>query len=142
MTVTTKPEDVIAEELSEALVYRSKDGKLVALLNARKALSFHALKHGAELVVFHSTTRQESGELWHAVGLMHDKGQRGWNCGEIVCETLARHPAHLPLWAELCSWFLDPRGFFAGRTDKSSNHGEPLADIVTIAKAIDAAWVR
>jgi hypothetical protein len=124
------------QSLDDHTVYRSADGLLIALDGAPQGATFAAFEAGARLVVWHNPQADTIG-----VGI-NRAPESGIDCGKVVAAAIQATDQH-GVVDELVTWFCHNSGFFAGRGTAKAPDAAPLrASFVSIAAALDAAWVR
>lgn len=134
--------------LADYVVYRSTDGLVVALRDAPQGATAAAFELGARLVCFQSTMKLPDGTISHARGIQRGGEGADVHIGHVVESIIDAYSMgvgghDMAIHAELSSWYRHEAGFFAGRgTAKAPDAAPPACDIVLIAGAIDAYWVR
>lgn len=132
---------VARRSLEAHTVYRSDDGLVVALRDAPQGATFAAHEAGARLVVFGDYTK-------NAIGILRGGEGADVHAGGLVGSLLNDYDCGLDdisaaLYDELATWYRHQGGFFCGRgTDKAPSDTPILVDLVDVARALDAAWLR
>lgn len=126
-------------ELSEKTVYKSDDGLVWAIRHGSQGSSFAAYDEGARIVVFEGEPIEVNGGKTYPVGIMRAGEWQEPHVGELA----ERVAVSKPFADEIGKWFKHPAGFFAGRGTAKAPVFEPVeVDIVALASAIDATWLR
>jgi hypothetical protein len=129
-------------ELEAKTVYRSKDGRLIAVRDSTDIMLNVAYEQGVTYVLFASQILLPDGKTTHAVGLCRRRETAAPDCGELVTRVEAASDDQM-LHAELARWFRHPAGFFAGRGTEAAPRFEPVAvPLAEIARLDDAARIR
>jgi hypothetical protein len=128
-------------ELEAKTVYRSTDGRLIAVQDSTDIVLNVAYEQGVTYVLFASQILLPDGKTTHSVGLCRRRETAAPDCGDLVTRVaVGADPA---VHAELARWFRHPAGFFAGRGTAAAPRFEPVAVPLTeIARLVDAAWMR
>jgi hypothetical protein len=124
------------EELAEKCVWRSDDGKIVAIAHGEPRHSQAAFAAGATLVVFRSDIPVADG-VTHAIGIQRNQAAEFPHIGELLAVTSIDEATQADEWVRL------EAGFFAGRGTPKGPRFDPVPDGLTVeavARAIDAAW--
>lgn len=131
------------EALDACTVYRSEDGLVIALCEAPIHATGAAFEAGARLVLFQSCSEETN-----AIGIQRAGEWQEPHCGGLVSSLLNDYDCGLDdisaaTYAELATWYRHQAGFVACRGTQKAPDPRPIeADIVDIARAIDAAWQR
>jgi hypothetical protein len=129
------------KSLEDHVVYRSKDNKLWALENASEDVSSAAFEQGADIVLFTSRARTDSG-ISHGIGLWRSLSCSEPDCGSLV-DKLLQNGADAWIKTEIRTWFKHPAGFYAGRGGLKAPCFEPvLVPQIELAQLFDAVWER
>lgn len=138
LDVRLRQQAVAKAELAEKAVYKSEDG-LVWAIKGSTGSTFAAYEEGARIVVFEGEPIEVDGGTTYPVGIM-----RAGEWQEPHVGNLAEAVGENPLFTnEIGKWFKHPAGFFAGKgTPKAPVFEPPDVELVALAKAIDAAWIR
>lgn len=126
-------------ELAEKTVYKSDDGLIWAIRHGSQGSTFAAYDEGARIVVFEGQPVEVEGGTTYPVGIMRAGEWQEPHVGELA----ERVALSRPFADEIGKWFKHPAGFFAGRGTAKAPVFEPVEiDIVELASAIDATWLR
>jgi hypothetical protein len=127
-----------AVELAEKCVWRSEDGKVVAIEHGEPRHSQAAFAAGATLVVFRSDIPVADG-VTHAIGLQRNQAAEFPHVGDLLLSS------SVDVATQTDGWFRHPAGFFAGRGTGKATRFDPVPDglaVEAVARAVDAAWER
>jgi hypothetical protein len=127
-----------AVELAEKCVWRSDDGKVVAIEHGQPRHSQAAFAAGATLVVFRSDIPVADG-VTHAIGVQRSQAAEFPHIGDVLAES------EIDFATEADNWFRHPAGFFAGRGTGKATRFDPVPEELSVkhvARAIDLAWKR
>jgi hypothetical protein len=127
-----------AAELNEKLVWKSNDGKVVAIEHGQPRHSQAAFAAGATLVVFRSDIPTENGTSY-AIGIQRNQAAEFPHVGSVLADS------EIDFATEADDWFRHPAGFFAGRGTGKATRFDPVPDglaVGAVARVIDAAWER
>jgi hypothetical protein len=124
------------EELAEKCVWKSDDGKVVAIAHGEPRHSQAAYAAGATLVVFCSDIPTENGTS-HAIGISRNQTAEFPHIGDVLAAS------EIDFATQADKWFRHPAGFFAGRGTGKATRFDTVPDglsVEHVARAIDAAW--
>jgi hypothetical protein len=127
-----------AAELAEKCVWRSEDGKVIAIEHGQPRHSQAAFAAGATLVVFRSDIPTENGTSY-AVGVQRSQAAEFPHVGELLAESEIDATTQTDGWVRL------EAGFFAGRGTAKGPRFDPVPEELSVehvARAIDLAWER
>lgn len=132
-----------AGEWESAIVYKSDDGKLVALHNSLPGSSDAAIAAGADVVIFCEDHRERPMRPTFSVGMVR-RAHSEIHCGALVNAALAflgQSPTLIRYggcYQELSRWYKHQSGFFAGRgTDSSPDERTLDCPFTHLAELLD-----
>lgn len=130
------------ELLQQHTVYRSEDGKFIAIKDAPGSVTQAAFEQGAEIVLFQSKHETPDGTSY-AIGMQRNQAVSSPHLGQLVVRAMDYGHMTAIERLELMSWYLHPVGFFAGRGTRKAPVLTPITiDLASIALAFDGAWER